>query len=267
MKKSTKKLLTLLLTLSLALNVALVAVTASGTLQEIVANLNYGITIEYNDVDQVMKDANGNRVYPISYNGTTYLPVRAVADMLGVKVQWDGPTNHVLLGNSYVDQQAVTPTPAPVTTGKKTFTTGVYMGEYQPVEVTITSVRQGAEALQLMQQYQNNLNLNVNSIEPGTEAVLLEYEVTIPSNLVEKAKFYTCNARSDIEDITIGNTRYYGITYERDMYGKNTHEITKTNKRYGVVIAVVPTGYKDWVITFDGNDVCPDASIKGSELY
>ena len=265
MKKSTKKLLTLLLTLSLALNVALVAVTASGTLQEIVANLNYGITIEYNDVDQTMTDANGNRVYPISYNGTTYLPIRAVANMMGVKVEWDGPTNHVLLGNSFVDQQAVTP--APVTTSKKTFTTAVYMGEYQPVEVTITSVRQGAEALQLMQQYQNNLNLNVNSIEPGTEAVLLEYEVTIPSHLVEKAKFYTCNARSDIEDITIGNTRYYGITYERDMYNKNTTEVTKGNKRYGVVIAVVPNGYKDWKITFDGNDVCPDVTVTGSELY
>ena len=260
-----------MLTLSIALNVALVAVTASGTLQEIVANLNYGITIEYNDVDQTMTDANGNRVYPISYNGTTYLPIRAVANMMGVKVEWDGPTNHVLLGNSYPDAQAVAPvtpvTPPPAVAGGKTFTASTYMGEYKPVQYTITAVRHGAEAKSLIEQYKNNTNLDASSIDAGMEPVILEYEVTIPSDLVEKAKYYPCTARCDIEDITIGNTRYYGITYERDMYNKNTTEVTKGNKRYGVVIAVVPNGYKDWKITFDGNDVCPDVTVVGSELY
>lgn len=44
-------------------------------------------------------DANGNTVEPIIYNGTTYLPVRAVANAFGKAVYWDGPNYTVYLGN------------------------------------------------------------------------------------------------------------------------------------------------------------------------
>lgn len=44
------------------------------------------------------KDANGNPVEPMIYNGTTYLPVRAVADALGKQVYWDGTNYTVYLG-------------------------------------------------------------------------------------------------------------------------------------------------------------------------
>ena len=44
-------------------------------------------------------DANGNSVEPIIYNGTTYLPVRAVANALGKAVYWDGPNYTVYLGD------------------------------------------------------------------------------------------------------------------------------------------------------------------------
>lgn len=71
---------------------------ASGTLQEIKAYLNAGITIKMDGVEQTLKDANGTRIYPITYNGSTYLPVRAVSDMLGVGVDWDQATQSVLLG-------------------------------------------------------------------------------------------------------------------------------------------------------------------------
>lgn len=71
---------------------------ASGTLQEIKAYLNSGITVKMDGVEQVLKDANGTRIFPITYNGSTYLPVRAVSDMLGVGVDWDQATQSVLLG-------------------------------------------------------------------------------------------------------------------------------------------------------------------------
>ena len=45
------------------------------------------------------KDGNGDKVEPIIYNGTTYLPVRAVATALGKAVYWDGPTYTVYLGD------------------------------------------------------------------------------------------------------------------------------------------------------------------------
>ena len=44
------------------------------------------------------RDANGKRVDPIIIDGTTYLPVRAVAEALGKEVYWDGPRYTVYLG-------------------------------------------------------------------------------------------------------------------------------------------------------------------------
>lgn len=73
---------------------------ASGTLEEIAAYLNYGITIKYNGETQKMTDANGTPVYPITYKGTTYLPVRAVSNMLGIGVEWEQATQTVLLGKT-----------------------------------------------------------------------------------------------------------------------------------------------------------------------
>ena len=44
------------------------------------------------------KDANGQTVEPFIYNGTTYLPVRAVGNAIGKEVSWDGVNKVVYLG-------------------------------------------------------------------------------------------------------------------------------------------------------------------------
>lgn len=46
----------------------------------------------------VPKDANGKVVEPFIYNGTTYLPIRAVAEALGKDVAWDGENAIAYLG-------------------------------------------------------------------------------------------------------------------------------------------------------------------------
>jgi hypothetical protein len=73
-------------------------VLAAGNLEAISAYLNHDIKIVYNGQTQSMTDAAGKVIYPISYNGTTYLPVRAVSGLLGVDVTWDGTTSTVYLG-------------------------------------------------------------------------------------------------------------------------------------------------------------------------
>jgi|GEM_PF-3608933 len=44
------------------------------------------------------KDANGDAVEPFIYNGTTYLPVRAVGEVFGKPVEWDGVSKSVYIG-------------------------------------------------------------------------------------------------------------------------------------------------------------------------
>ena len=95
-----KKTLALILTLCMAVS-AVVSVTvagAAGGLQEIKAYLNSDITLKLDGEAQVLTDANGVRTYPITYDSTTYLPVRSIAGLLGVDVGWDQATQSVLLG-------------------------------------------------------------------------------------------------------------------------------------------------------------------------
>lgn len=64
------------------------------------------ITVEYADIKLVVdgvqvtpKDANGAVVEPFVYNGTTYLPVRAVGNAISKEVAWDGTTKTVYIGD------------------------------------------------------------------------------------------------------------------------------------------------------------------------
>ncbi|MCI9425620.1 MAG: hypothetical protein HFF30_08665 [Flavonifractor sp.] len=95
-----KKLISsLVLTLVLLCGIAIGA-GASGALQEIKAYLDPSITIKMEGEAQTFLDAKGNRVYPITYQGSTYLPVRAVAGLAGFEVNWDQATRTVDLGES-----------------------------------------------------------------------------------------------------------------------------------------------------------------------
>lgn len=69
------------------------------------------ITVTYDNVKVVVdgrqvqfgKDTKGKQIEPFIYNGTTYLPLRAVAEALGKQVQWDKNTNTAFLGDGMVN--------------------------------------------------------------------------------------------------------------------------------------------------------------------
>lgn len=62
------------------------------------------IKLNVDGVQVTPKDANGATVEPFIYNGTTYLPVRAVGSALGKQVSWDGKTKTVYIGNNLGQQ-------------------------------------------------------------------------------------------------------------------------------------------------------------------
>ena len=67
------------------------------------------IKICVDGVEMTPRDTAGKEVEPFIYNGTTYLPVRAVGEAVGKEVSYDGSTNTVYLGKSgqvkYLGQQ------------------------------------------------------------------------------------------------------------------------------------------------------------------
>ncbi|AIQ67019.1 stalk domain-containing protein [Paenibacillus graminis] len=74
-------------------------VYAGTNLQKISAYLNHSIGFKVNGAAYTPADNNGKKLAPITYNDTTYLPVRAMADALKVPVTFDPSTNQVVLGS------------------------------------------------------------------------------------------------------------------------------------------------------------------------
>ncbi len=80
------------------------------------------ITVTLNGAPIDTRDVNGTPVPPFIQNGTTYVPVRAIAGALGLDIDWDGATRTVFIGdrgnaapeqgdkvNIYVDGAKFTP--------------------------------------------------------------------------------------------------------------------------------------------------------------
>lgn len=97
MKKKIAKTAACVLALSAAMGIG---AFAGANNKEIAALLCYDVKLKYNMEEQMLVDANGKRIYPINYEGSTYLPVRAISNMLGVNVAWDDTTRSVLLGRT-----------------------------------------------------------------------------------------------------------------------------------------------------------------------
>ena len=66
-----------------------------------------GIKIYVDDQQLIPTDINGKQVDVFAYNGTTYLPVRAVSQALGKPVQWDGQTSSVYIGSHEDNKPAI----------------------------------------------------------------------------------------------------------------------------------------------------------------
>lgn len=66
-----------------------------------------GVNVYVDDRKLNPTDSNGNTVPVFIYNGTTYLPVRAISETLNTPVQWDGSTSSVYIGKHTGNTPAV----------------------------------------------------------------------------------------------------------------------------------------------------------------
>lgn len=97
------------------------------------------------------KDANGNAVEPFIYNGTTYLPVRAVGEAIGKTVTWDGATQSVYLGEKLGDVQYLMEVCPP----------------YDSVKSTLYTAENGKSFLMGGKKYSNGFTVDNSYWTPG----------------------------------------------------------------------------------------------------
>lgn len=76
---------------------------AGARARDITVEVRSDFTVEVDGQVRTFTDAQGRTVYPLLYQGSTYLPVRAIGELMGKSVAWDGKTNTVTLsGNGEV---------------------------------------------------------------------------------------------------------------------------------------------------------------------
>lgn len=69
----------------------------SAKVQAITVEVRSDFTVEVDGQARTFADAKGQTVYPLLYQGSTYLPIRAIGELMGKSVAWDGKTNTVTL--------------------------------------------------------------------------------------------------------------------------------------------------------------------------
>ncbi|WP_440112854.1 stalk domain-containing protein [Paenibacillus sp. QZ-Y1] len=107
MKKNLKKSAVTMMVLGMTLTGA-TGVFAGTQLEKISAYLNHGISFKVDGAAYSPTDGNGQKLAPITYNNSTYLPVRAIADALHVPVSYDGKKGQVIIGDANTTPSTLT---------------------------------------------------------------------------------------------------------------------------------------------------------------
>lgn len=103
-----KKLVAFLITASLLAGNASVVFAASApdlaaSQKKIMVYVKPDVSVKVNDVTQSFRDAQGRVVYPLIYNGSTYLPVRASSALMKEPIEWDQGSKTVFIGKTLSD--------------------------------------------------------------------------------------------------------------------------------------------------------------------
>ena len=113
---------------AMALSAALTVSAFAAT--NMTATLRPDVTVRIDGVACDFYNAQGKEVHPILYNGTTYIPLRAVGELMGKNVNWDGTTGTASLGGTRITGNV---TGTPDTAAKRTDVTFTLRPEYHIV--------------------------------------------------------------------------------------------------------------------------------------
>lgn len=95
-----KKKISVLAACILAIGGLAIGASAVGVIQYVQSEIRPDISIVIDGKEQTFYNAQGETVYPLLYNGTTYLPVRAIGNMMGKTVYWYENEKRIELKNS-----------------------------------------------------------------------------------------------------------------------------------------------------------------------
>ena len=85
-----------------------IGVSAQTLFQKVQAEIRDDFTIVVDGMEKTFKTADGKIAYPLLYNGTTYLPLRAIGELMGKTVYWYEEDKRIELKDSPSTVQMLT---------------------------------------------------------------------------------------------------------------------------------------------------------------
>ncbi len=98
--KRVSKMHVVIPVVALTCSVTIASVCGYNAIRKIDATVNDNIKIYYDNKEKVFKELNGSKISPVIINGRTYLPVRAVADLAGLGIEWDSDSQSIRISSS-----------------------------------------------------------------------------------------------------------------------------------------------------------------------
>ena len=158
----------------------------------VTATVASDIKVSLDDVKLALKDGTGAAVYPIVYNGSTYLPVRAVADNLGLSVQWDSASATVKLYTATNNTDPVKDFTAPTEPTQPTQPTGTRDPLYYEMGTNLGSAK---------------FKLTINSIKPLTSSEISKLGFKVDTD--DRIEYVLANMTIAASDIKRGSASKY----------------------------------------------------------
>ena len=174
------------------------------------------IKISLNGTTITPKDASGNVVEPFIINGTTYLPVRAISNALGLNVNWNSSTNTVEITDTQPSDSSSS-------------SSGDVIYDSNGIKITYLGVGTttlGQPKIKLYIQNSTNLNYTIQARNTSVNGIMA-YPV------------FSC-------DVVAGKSAYDGLEFSKYISGDN--EITTINSAE-FTFHIFETG--DWLGGFD----------------
>ncbi len=184
------------------------------------AQLRQDFTIVVEGTVCTFTDGNGKQVFPMLYQGTTYLPLRAIGQLMGKTVDWDGATETITLTkdeNLVTDADTFWPT-NPGNNGS----TGNYIGEAKAKSIALN-------------------HAGLSSSQVNFVMAKLDRD---DGRWVYDVEFYTDNREYDYEiDAVSGKILSYDFDAENwngSNNGANTGDYISQSKAQSIALAKVP---------------------------
>lgn len=167
---------------------------------------------------------------PIVVEGRTYLPLRAMGDALGVKVDWNAELKQAEVGETVVATptatatSAVTATPAPATTPKPTL--AISKADTINFDMSSVEVKAGEEvSIPITISNIASIGISTFDFEVLYDAENLEYVGVTPGDILKNA---ATNFASNLEEE--GKIRFLYLDYTMKDEAINTNGVLATIK-------------------------------------